>query len=89
MVLIEAQNHGVVPMAFACSSGVRTILGEDNRAGVLIRPLSAWSQYARQLVRLCRDTDYRAKLQQGCLSKRWEYSPERSREAWEEIFQRL
>lgn len=88
MVLIEAQNHGVVPMAFACSSGVRTILGEDNRAGVLIRPFSL-SQYARQLVRLCRDTDYREKLQQGCLSKRLEYSPERSREAWEEIFERL
>ena len=88
MVLIEAQNHGVVPMAFACSSGVRTILGEDNRAGVLVRPFSL-SQYARRLVRLCRDTDYRAKLQQGCLSKRLEYSPERSREAWEEIFQRL
>ena len=88
MVLAEAQNHGVVPMAFACSSGVRAVLGEDERAGVLIRPFSL-SQYARRLVRLCRDTDYRAKLQQGCLSKRLEYSPERSREAWEEIFQRL
>ena len=88
MVLAEAQNHGVVPMAFACSSGVRAVLGEDERAGVLIRPFSL-SQYARRLVRLCRDTDYRAKLQQGCLSKRLEYGPERSREVWAEIFQRL
>jgi glycosyltransferase, family 1 len=88
MVLAEAQNHGVVPMAFACSSGVRAVLGEDERAGVLIRPFSL-SQYAQRLIRLCRDTGYRAKLQQGCLSKRLEYSPERSREAWAEIFQRL
>lgn len=88
MVLAEAQNHGVVPMAFACSSGVRAVLGEDECAGVLVHPFSL-SQYAQRLIRLCRDTDYRAKLQQGCLSKRLEYSPERSREAWEEIFKRL
>ena len=73
MVLVEAQNHGVVPMCFDICAGVRHIIGVDERAGRLVRPFDL-EEYAIKLVELCLDPKLREELQQSCLSKVSDYT---------------
>lgn len=79
MVIIEAQNNGLVPIAFDCTKGVRNVIGED--AGVLI-PAFDLDAYAQALKELCLNDERRQKLQENCLRKREEYSQERNKEVW-------
>lgn len=85
MALLEAQSHGVVPVAFDCCSGIRSIIGEGSRAGVLIEPYNR-EAYADALVRLCRDEAYRAQLQQAALLKSRDYVHETNRARWQAFF---
>lgn len=84
MNLIEAQNNAVVPIAFDCCDGIRTIIGEGDKAGVLVEPYDE-EEYAKKLLKLCKDDNYRKKLQQQTLIKRQEYSFEQNIPLWESI----
>lgn len=85
MVVAEAQSHGVVPISFDCCKGVHSMLGSTVQAGVLVKPFEL-ETYARELVHLCRDDEYRAQLQKNCLEKCKDYAPDVNDAVWQEFF---
>lgn len=70
LALIEAQNEGVVPIAFDACAGIRAILGGD--AGVLVEPFDL-DAYSKALVSLCQDTEQMRTMQKRVLEKRYDY----------------
>lgn len=88
LVLSEAQASGVVPIAFDSSAGIRELIGEDSTYGCLVAPFDL-DAYAAQLRRLCQDVELRSRLSQAAQTHCLDYSPERIRSRWEEIFSQL
>ena len=86
LVLTEAQANGVVPIAFGCSEGVRSILSEGG--GVCIEPFDMGA-YADALAALLTDDDRRCALQRSAKAKSLEYSPEKIGEAWCNLLETL
>ncbi len=82
LVLTEAQNNGVVPMAFDVSIGVRSIIGQG--AGVLVPPFDL-DAYAEALKKLCLDEELRQSLQKNCLLKRLDYTHSTNESVWAEL----
>ena len=88
LVLSEAQASGVVPIAFDSSAGIRELIGNDSTYGCLVAPFDL-DAYAAQLRRLCQDVELRSRLSQAAQTHCLDYSPERIRLRWEEIFSQL
>lgn len=88
LVLSEAQASGVVPIAFDSSAGIRELIGKDSTYGCLVAPFDL-DAYAAQLRRLCQDVELRNRLSQAAQTHCLDYSPERIRSRWEEIFSQL
>jgi len=88
LVLSEAQASGVVPIAFDSSAGIRELIGKDSTYGCLVAPFDL-DAYAAQLRRLCQDVELRSHLSQAAQIHCLDYSPERIRSRWEEIFSQL
>ena len=88
LVLSEAQASGVVPIAFDSSAGIRELIGKDSTYGCLVAPFDL-DAYAAQLRRLCQDVELRSRLSQAAQTRCLDYSPERIRSRWEEIFSQL
>ena len=88
LVLSEAQALGVVPIAFDSSAGIRELIGEDSTYGCLVAPFDL-DAYAAQLRRLCQDVELRSRLSQAAQTHCLDYSLERIRSRWEEIFSQL
>lgn len=88
LVLSEAQASGVVPIAFDSSAGIRELIGKDSTYGCLVAPFDL-DAYAAQLRRLCQDVELRSHLSQAAQTHCLDYSPERIRSRWEEIFSQL
>lgn len=88
LVLSEAQASGVVPIAFDSSAGIRELIGKDSTYGCLVAPFDL-DAYAAQLRRLCQDVELRSRLSQAAQTHCLDYSPERIRLRWEEIFSQL
>lgn len=88
MSMIEAQSHGVVPLAFECCSGIRSIIGADQRAGILVPPFDL-DTYATELVCLCRDEVRRAELQEGAIRKSLDYAHHTNIPHWYHFFASL
>ena len=88
LVLSEAQASGVVPIAFDSSAGIRELIGKDSTYGCLVAPFDL-DAYATQLRRLCQDVELRSRLSQAAQTHCLDYSPERIRSRWEEIFSQL
>ena len=88
LVLSEAQASGVVPIAFDSSAGIRELIGKDSTYGCLVAPFDL-DAYAAQLRRLCQDVELRSHLSQAAQTHCLDYSPERIRLRWEEIFSQL
>lgn len=88
LVLSEAQALGVVPIAFDSSAGIRELIGKDSTYGCLVAPFDL-DAYAAQLRRLCQDVELRSRLSQAAQTHCLDYSPERIRLRWEEIFSQL
>lgn len=88
LVLSEAQASGVVPIAFDSSAGIRELIGKDSTYGCLVAPFDLGA-YAAQLRRLCQDVELRSRLSQAAQTHCLDYSPERIRSRWEEIFSQL
>ncbi len=82
LVLMEAQNYGLVPIAFSTTSGISFLL--DGGAGVLIAPNDV-KAYADELKHLCLDKDYYADVQTKCLQKRLSYSEEANEAIWQKL----
>ena len=88
LVLSEAQASGVVPIAFDSSAGIRELIGKDSTYGCLVAPFDL-DAYAAQLRRLCQDVELRSRLSQAAQTHCLDYSLERIRSRWEEIFSQL
>lgn len=87
VAVCEAQNQGVVPIAFNCCEGVAELLSDGG--GVLVDAVDMQA-YARKLIRLAQDTEYYNQLQTTVLQKRELYNRSKvdARE-WQEILNYL
>lgn len=86
LVLVEAQSHGVVPIAFNCCAGVEYIIGENNKAGILV-PQYDVKSFADELVALCGDEMRLGALRLACLDKCQDYAPEINDAEWRRILE--
>lgn len=85
LVLMEGQAHGVIPIAFDCSAGVKEVL--SGGAGVLV-PHADEDLFAKELLALCNTEDL-LPMRKRCIEKSKEYSPERNTAQWLKLFQEL
>jgi glycosyltransferase involved in cell wall biosynthesis len=88
LVISEAQQTGVVPIAFDVSPGVHTQLAPSGGAGVLIEPFDL-DEYSRQLARLMDDDGLRQRMSLNALAKAREYSDPGRLEKWNVEFRKL
>ena len=86
MVLIEAMHHGVVPIAFKCSDGVKEVLA--NGRGVLVSHKHRHA-YARKLSKLMTDEALRRKICSRHAEFLAEVNIDRVADRWEEFFNSL
>lgn len=88
LVLIEAQAAGVVPIAFACSGGVRRIVGSDCRKGILVAPFNE-KQYAAELAALMHDEALRRSMQPAMIASVSDFSLESIGQEWDRMLGEL
>lgn len=88
LVLTEAQQAGVVPMAFACSEGVSEILSPSWENGVLIEPFDI-DAYATALARLMSEDELRKQIAANCREKVKRYDLDHVGRSWEELLARV
>lgn len=88
LVLTEAQQAGVVPMAFACSEGVAEILSPSWESGVLIEPFDL-DTYASALSRLMSDDALRQQIAANCRETVKRYDLDHVGAAWEQLLARV
>lgn len=87
-VLMEAQQAGVIPIAFDCSAGVRGILSPNGENGILIPPFDMQA-YTNELGKLMSDASTRAHIQKNILIKAEEYSVDVIVKQWDELFKSI
>lgn len=85
LVLVEAQNQGVIPIAYACSSGVKEVLSPSGVNGVLVTPFCE-DEYTTKLSNLMSNPGLRAEMQRNILAKNQENTPEKVGQRWEQMF---
>lgn len=89
LCLTEAQANGVIPIAFAATGGIREILEPDGVNGFLVTPFDE-DEYARKLLDLVNvPEDKKLRMRHAVVKKAASYSPERTAEKWEELFDGL
>ena len=88
LVLTEAQANGVVPIAFGCSDGVKSILSPSGVNGVVVEPFDL-EAYARELLSLMNDDARRKQMQRQVIEKSKSYSPEVVGKEWIALLERL
>ncbi len=86
MAMIEAQSYGVVPVAFASTSGIRYVA--NNNSAVLVEPFDL-EQFAQELKTLCLDEPYRRQMQENSLLKSQAYTNKANEATWEELLKTL
>lgn len=84
LVLTEAQANGIVPIAFECSDGVKSILSPNEINGLLIPPFDL-EAYAKKLLFVMNNTEARKRIQKNVIEKSKSYSPEVVGEKWIEL----
>lgn len=80
MVILEAQGHGVVPVAYNVSSGIAHII-KDGMNGILVKPFDS-GDFIEALDKLISDTGFRKRLSDNALSSVSDYSVERMGEKY-------
>ncbi|WP_198540627.1 glycosyltransferase [Capnocytophaga sp. H4358] len=88
LVLMEAQQAGVVPMAFECSAGVSKILAPSSKNGILI-PCYDMQKYESELRELIENEQKRKYIQTNILEKSKEYDINSVGKQWDDLFQKL
>ena len=85
LCLIEAQSHGVVPISFDTSDGVRSIVGNDGSAGMLVSKGNVRAFADKMLEFAALDEDTKLRLRHQVVAKSLEYSPERVGQMWVDL----
>lgn len=88
LVLLEAQQSGVIPIAFNCSAGVENVLSPNWENGVLINDFSM-QEYEKALCQLMSNENLRQKMQQNVIKKAQDYDIEKIGRMWHELFTKL
>lgn len=88
LVLLEAQQAGVIPIAFNCSLGVESVLSPNWENGVLIDNFSM-QEYEKALCKLMSDENLRQKIQQNVIKKSQDYDIEKIGGMWHVLFTKL
>ncbi len=87
LVLLEAMNYSIVPLAFGSFSSVHTII-EDEKTGYIIFPFQI-RQYANVLSNVMDNHELRKKLARNAYEKSKEFSLETILAKWEKLFESL
>lgn len=82
LVLTEAQNNGVIPIAFDCCRAIQSIIGKGEEAAGVLVAADDWKKLGKEIIGLCKDEAYRNNLQQRCLEKRWNYQNDLNEKEW-------
>lgn len=88
LVLLEAQQSGVIPITFNCAAGVENVLSPNWENGVLIEKFSM-IDYEKALCQLMSDENLRQQMQQNVIKKAQEYDIEKIGGMWHELFTKL
>jgi glycosyltransferase involved in cell wall biosynthesis len=88
MVIAEAQQAGVVPIAFDVAAGIREQIAPSGMNGVLVPPFDK-AEYARELARLMGDDELRERMSRNVVAKAREYSDESRLAKWDAEFRKL
>lgn len=88
LVLSEAQQAGVVPIAFASVAGIEEMLSPSWECGVLIEPFDI-NAFAEALARLMSDEELRRTIATNCRTKVTTYSLDRVGQRWQELLDRV
>lgn len=88
LVLLEAQQSGVIPIAFNCAAGVESVLSPNWENGVLIEDFSI-AEYENALCQLMSDASLRQQIQKNIINKAKEYNIKMIGDQWHELFDRL
>lgn len=86
MVLTEAQQYGVVPIAFESYESIHDIIINE-RNGILIKPFSI-KDYAKTLLHLMNDSSYRNYLAENALKDSQKFSLDEIGSQWLKLFQK-
>ncbi|MCK9300029.1 MAG: glycosyltransferase [Bacteroidales bacterium] len=87
MVLLEARQAGIVPIAFDCSAGVRDVISHQ-RNGLLI-PAFDEKAFADSLLKLISDDSLRNRLSLQAIEDAWQNDIERIGPQWTALFEEL
>lgn len=87
MTLTEAQQNGVVPMAFGSFGAVYDII-EDGKSGFII-PAFDEDQYARKLEELITDESLRMKMAHNAVESSQKFHIDNIGQKWQELFKSL
>jgi glycosyltransferase involved in cell wall biosynthesis len=88
LVIAEAQQAGVVPIAFDVSAGVYEQIAPSGKNGFLIRPFNK-REYAQRLSQLMADEELRRQMSRNVIEKAREYSDQTRLAKWDEAFRKL
>ncbi|MDR1671135.1 MAG: glycosyltransferase [Alistipes sp.] len=88
LVISEAQQAGVIPIAFDVSEGVRVQLAPDGVNGVLVKPFNK-RKYACRLAELMGDPALREEMSRNVVAKAREYSNAGRLAKWDIAFKKL
>lgn len=88
LVLTEAQANGVLPIAFNCSAGVRTILSPSGKNGILV-PAFDMEAYIRELKALLRDPERMERMRRDVVERVKEFNPDAIEGKWESLILNL
>lgn len=84
IVLVEAMQHGVVPVAFNSYLSIEDII-DTNKNGILVDSFDI-EKYAQELSKLMDNDEYRINLAQAAIQKSKKFSKEAIGERWEALF---
>ncbi len=85
LVITEAQQAGVVPIAFNCSAGVEEMLSPSGENGVLVTAFDR-AEYEQKLRNLMTNNRLRKEIQQKIIEKSKTYEMSVIGEKWEALF---
>lgn len=88
IVLMEAQQSGVIPVAFDCSAGVRELLSPSGTNGILV-PSFDMKAYVSQLEILMQEEVLRKQMQKSGIEKAKSMKSDVIAEKWAEVFEKL
>jgi glycosyltransferase involved in cell wall biosynthesis len=89
LTLTEAQVNGVIPVAFGCSAGVRSILEPSGVNGYIVPPYDE-KKYADTLLHIAHMADEQLlELRKNVVAKATEYSVDTVGTKWKDLFDSL